>query len=76
MGWPGRAPTRCDGESRWEAALVTDRKAALAFEKEQERRKREHAKEEAVRQKERERQRRLSVPALETRTSPCSGLKC
>ena len=56
--------------------MVTDRKAALAFEKEQERREREHAKEEAVRQKERERQRRLGAPALGTRTSPCSGLKC
>jgi hypothetical protein len=48
----GRQPQKPSKRSHDEAA---DRKAALAFEKEQERRERERAKEEAARQKERER---------------------
>jgi hypothetical protein len=48
----GRQPQKPSKRSHDEAA---DRKAALAFEKEQERRERERAKEEATRQKERER---------------------
>jgi len=48
----GRQPQKPSKRSDDEAA---DRKAALAFEKEQERRERERAKEEAARQKERER---------------------
>ncbi|KRR04337.1 hypothetical protein [Bradyrhizobium valentinum] len=48
----GRQPQRPSKRSHDEAA---DRKAALAFEKEQERRERERAKEEAARQKEGER---------------------
>lgn len=48
----GRQPQNPSKRSHDEAA---DRKAALAFEKEQERRERERAKEEAARQKERER---------------------
>jgi hypothetical protein len=48
----GRQPQKPSKRSHDEAA---DRKAALAFEKEQERRERERDKEEAARQKERER---------------------
>jgi hypothetical protein len=48
----GRQPPKPSKRSHDEAA---DRKAALAFEKEQKRRERERAKEEAARQKERER---------------------
>jgi hypothetical protein len=48
----GRQPQKPSKRSHDEAA---DRKAALAFEKQQERRERERAKEEAARQKERER---------------------
>jgi hypothetical protein len=48
----GRQPQKPSKRSHDEAA---DRKAAFAFEKEQERRERERAKEEAARQKERER---------------------
>ncbi|HEY8669789.1 MAG TPA: cell envelope biogenesis protein TolA [Terriglobales bacterium] len=45
---PQKHPTRTE-------QTATDRKASLAFEKEQKRREREHAKEEAAQQKERER---------------------
>ena len=54
---PGRAPKRRAPKSAAAAPVdkAADRKAALAYEREQKRREREQAKEEAARRKERER---------------------